>query len=235
MSSLYILCEEVGEEAFGLWLQPAAKLWDSWFLFTVSYFGYSMLHSAKKGGQNLLSSTPQNCVDFICVYLTGGAEFSSALEILFLSKKVNRRWYLHTLKKSIELLLNVPLMLIFFSEDSIRWQCEVELHIRPSKLACLLLFLGCSVFLLLIPKNCRGTFSCLKGQTFTLCTTNLVLKHYTVFLRYTPSHNCSGSQDPGLLFPPFWNETAFDSPGISHVAFYVLASFLLTGFWPELS
>lgn len=30
MSSLYILCEEAEEEAFGFWLQPVTKLGDSY-------------------------------------------------------------------------------------------------------------------------------------------------------------------------------------------------------------
>lgn len=87
--SLFSL-RDVGDAEFGLWLQPVAKVGDFRFHFTHFYFVCNILQDAKKGGWDL-SPAPQSCVDFPCVCPKDRAVLSSALEILFLSKKVNRK------------------------------------------------------------------------------------------------------------------------------------------------
>lgn len=105
---------DVGYVAFGLWLQPVAKLGDFWFLFTHFYFGCNILHGAKK--RRLKSCCLQHiesCVAFTCVCAKGRAVLSSALEILFLTKNINRKVvFAHSKNKFLP---RVPLCLIFFS------------------------------------------------------------------------------------------------------------------------
>lgn len=82
-----------GSRRGGIWALTSASSKAVRFLVPFYRFLLWVLHPSycKKGGQNLLSSTPESCVDFICVRLKGRAEFSSALEILFPREKSQQK------------------------------------------------------------------------------------------------------------------------------------------------